>query len=185
MTIPTGLPGPYPGLDAAASQRVMALEAITRSYDARMSELPTYNDRLDVEATGFRLVGPAGSARDLLGTLITPWSIDIVMLALEEDTYDHARIGKTQALPFPAGVRVFNWVGEPAVGMFRVMPVKSPCLDVLHQDEARTLGATSLSILLTMADTPSAAAPLTSSASPPAPRAVGRRELFLGRLGRR
>lgn len=184
MTTQPGLPGPYPGLDADASQRVMALEAITRSYDARMSDGPAYNDRLDIEATGFRRVGPAGEARDLLGALITPWSIDIVMLALAEDTYDHARVGRTLALPFPAGVRVFTWVGEPAVGMFRVLSVKAPCLDVLHQDEARTIAATALAILMTRTDAPDAAARPAGADSAP-PRGLGRRELFLGRLGRR
>ena len=56
-----------------------------------MRDLPIYNDKVAIEAIGFRPFGEA----ELLGVVLTPWFMNLIMLPIEPAPMDMAAIGRT------------------------------------------------------------------------------------------
>jgi [NiFe] hydrogenase assembly HybE family chaperone len=167
---------PSAGIEAGHAQRIMALEAITRAHDAMLDGLSIYNPALSVEAIGFRPVGPAGAAADLLGALVTPWAIDLVLLPIVEIPFDPDKVGASETLLFPCGPRVFTWSGERAVGLFRHETLQAPCPHIESHDAAIALARSALATLLSPPP-PVETTPATQTAA----GAPSRRSLLFGR----
>ncbi|EJW11487.1 Rubredoxin [Rhodovulum sp. PH10] len=103
MSPSTGEPVTGEPAEAVGARLVSAYREVART----MRDLPVYNPRLDVEAVGFRLHD--GHA---LGVLVTPWFMNIVLVAREGGPpLPDAALGAFRTVDFPAG-RVSLLVGE-------------------------------------------------------------------------
>ena len=84
--------------------RVLALIEQFQRVDAGMRDLPIYNDKIAIEAIGFRLFGDA----ELLGVVLTPWFMNLIVLPIEPAPMDMAEIGRTVSVKLPGGPAGFR-----------------------------------------------------------------------------
>ncbi len=157
--------------DLTGHRRVQALLAQFRCIDAGMRELPIYNDKVAIEAIGFR---PFGNAA-LLGVLLTPWFMNLIVLPAEPEPLDMAQVGGSVAIELPAGKRSFVIGGDEKLGLYRAHSLHSPVSSFTLPGQARAEATRLLALLMT----PSAAEPVAADA--PAARGVDRRALLFGR----
>jgi [NiFe] hydrogenase assembly HybE family chaperone len=182
--------------DAAAIAK--ELEALFgRIHQERMAEFPLNNAALAVEAVGFR-DAPAGA----LGVLVTPWSINLLLVPAADD---RRGAGHKRLHTFPAGAFEFIQSEEEGFGRYETCSLFSPALQFADQDAARM---TAIAVLDALFATSSAkasraevamtrvlrgdiagaeqAANADAEAAEPAPprppAAPSRRDLFTGRL---
>src|SRR5450759_4072479 len=103
---PSGDPDDHP--------RVQALIELFQRIDAGMRDLPIYNEKVAIEAIGFRPFGDD----ELLGVVLTPWFMSRITLRIEPSPMDMAEIGKTVSIELPAGKRAFVVGGDEMVGLY-------------------------------------------------------------------
>ena len=108
--------------------------AYRRVGDERMRGLPFYNDRLSVEAVGFR----TWKGR-LLGVLITPWFMNLVLLAGAEDEWDRLPPGEAARWEFPSGKYELNPVRIKDVETYLSAALFSTVQDFPNQETARAV----------------------------------------------
>lgn len=144
--------------DALVAKLVTAYRAV----DERMRGLAIYNDRLGVEAVGFRRAGDA-----LVGALVTPWFLSILVHGPSLPAE-----GESVELALPGGRFRFNASseGEPHL----VLPLMSPVLEIADPSAARAVARECLRLVLAEAE---------PGARPTAARTMGRRGLLGGLLG--
>jgi len=124
-------------LDAAAhaltpQERVAALVAAFERAEDTMLGLPVHNDRLAVEAVGFRTWGEA-----MVGVMVTPWSMNLVSLPLSDAATPHGALGSSRALSFPSGTYSFVLGRMEGVGLLESCSLFSPMDEFDAQDVAR------------------------------------------------
>jgi [NiFe] hydrogenase assembly HybE family chaperone len=143
------------------------LEAAFRRIDAeRMADLPFRNSALRVEALGFRR-----HDEQWLGVLVTPWTMNLVLLPATADSWIGAPEGRRLMIRYPAGDMPFLGGEEAEIGEYLVCPLFASMAQFPDQDAARLTAKASLIALLN-------AAP----ASDPVPNKVespSRRRLFV------
>jgi len=105
-----------------------------RIADERMRGLPIFNERLDVEAAGFRSV----ESRQL-GVLIAPWFLNLVLLPGTGDDWSEQTIGSSRVWEFPAGQYEFHAAELPGVGPHYTAALFSTVADFPDQDTARAV----------------------------------------------
>lgn len=105
-----------------------------RISEERMRGLPIFNERLDVEAVGFR---PMDGRQ--LGILISPWFLNLVLLPGTEDDWSAVRVGSSCVWEFPAGQYEFHAAELPGVGPHYTAALFSTVADFPNQDTARAV----------------------------------------------
>ncbi|MCX8113537.1 MAG: [NiFe]-hydrogenase assembly chaperone HybE [Burkholderiaceae bacterium] len=126
------------------------LAAAFRAIHAtRMRGLPFVNERLAVEAVGFR----EWNGR-WLGVLITPWFMNLVLLPDDAPgaRWRSLRPGASAAYAFPAGVFEFIGAHEEAVGEFQSCSLFSPMFEFADQATARLAAEAALAALFEAPD---------------------------------
>src|SRR5215471_12945526 len=97
--------------DLGYHPRVLALIERFRQIDAQMRDLPIYNDKVAIEAIGFRSFGDAA----LLGVMLTPWFMNVIVLPIEPTPMDMTEVGRTISVELPSGQRIFTKIGRAHV----------------------------------------------------------------------
>jgi [NiFe] hydrogenase assembly HybE family chaperone len=121
------------------------LAAAFRAIHAtRMRGLPFVNERLAVEAVGFRRWNGRW-----LGVLITPWFMNLVLLPDDapDARWQSLRHGAAAAYEFPAGVFEFIGGHEAAIGEFQSCSLFSPVFEFADQATARATAEAALAAL--------------------------------------
>lgn len=157
--------------DLAGHPRVQALLVQFRRIDAGMRDLPLYNEKVAIEAIGFRLFGDDA----LLGVLLTPWFMNLVALPIEPQPLNMAQVGKSVAVELPAGRRTFVIGGDEVIGLYRAHSLHSPVSRFTLPGQARAEANRLLALLMTSPT----AEPVTADAQPA--HGVDRRALLFGR----
>jgi [NiFe] hydrogenase assembly HybE family chaperone len=164
------------------------LEAAFRAVEARMGDLPFINPQLKVEAVGF-----APWKSYWLGVMVTPWSMNLVLVARDPAAWRSLPPGEKRRYVFPAGNYDFVSATDPAIGEYFACSLFSPMLDFLDHDTAVVTARVAREALFDAAhaDTPEAEQPPTRTEEPGplteiaarlhAP--LSRRDLFHGRFG--
>jgi [NiFe] hydrogenase assembly HybE family chaperone len=137
-----------------------ALERLfERVRTERMAGLPFLNDRLRVEAFGFR------DWRGVrVGALVTPWSINLLILPAPDAGLPATRRGAPHCWSFPSGDYEFHGHDDPLLGAYHQCSLFSPALQFTSHDDAVAVARAALEALFT----------------PPEPARVSRRGLLLG-----
>jgi [NiFe] hydrogenase assembly HybE family chaperone len=121
------------------------LAAAFRAIHAtRMRGLPFVNERLAVEAVGFRLWNERW-----LGVLLTPWFMSLVLLPADAPgaRWQALKKGASAAYAFPAGVFEFIGGHEDAIGEFQSCSLFSPVFEFADQATARLAAEAALAAL--------------------------------------
>ena len=167
---------------SALVERVFAQIGATR-----MDGLPFVNAALRVEAVGFRRWQDRW-----LGVLITPWSMNLMLLADDPARWRHARAGQSLSYALPAGVFDFVAAHDPALGDYQSCSLFSPMFEFADQDGARATAQAALVALFDPGaragvegprDAPAAVAASASADAPAAAPAapVSNRDFLRGR----
>jgi [NiFe] hydrogenase assembly HybE family chaperone len=151
----------------ARHPRDLALEAVFEHvHRARMADLPFLNPNLRVEAVGFR---DWQGAR--VGTLITPWSIVIVVMpGAMPESVRRLPTGQSHEWTFPSGAYEFFGHEEPTLGHYHQCSLFSPAMEFATHDDACTAAQAALDALFAVPAPP----------APPSPRKFSRRGLLTG-----
>jgi [NiFe] hydrogenase assembly HybE family chaperone len=130
--------------DAQPTPPERLVAAFRAIHATRMRGLPFVNERLAVEAVGFRRWHGRW-----LGVLITPWFMNLVLLpdAADGAHWQSLRPGASAAYEFPAGVFEFIGGSESAVGEFQSCSLFSPVLEFADQATARATAEAALAAL--------------------------------------
>jgi [NiFe] hydrogenase assembly HybE family chaperone len=134
-------------------------QAFERVRTERMAGLPLLNERLRVEALGFR-----DWQGIRVGALVTPWSINLVILPGPGATLSTPRAGETRAWVFPSGEYAFDSCEDPALGAYQQCSLFSPAFEFESHDDAVAAARAALEALF----------------QPPEPARLSRRGLLLG-----
>jgi [NiFe] hydrogenase assembly HybE family chaperone len=153
--------------DLGNHPRVQALLERFRSVDAAMRDLPLYNDKVAIEAIGFRAFG----ADALLGVALTPWFINLMVLPIERAAMDVRAIGKKVVIELPAGQRTFVVGGDGMIGLYKAHSLHSPVLNFTLPGQAHAVALRELRLLM------SAPGPMPGGSA----NGVDRRALLFGR----
>jgi [NiFe] hydrogenase assembly HybE family chaperone len=142
MTTESLLPDPSPTIEQAFN-----------TVAERMRGLGFVNPELRVQAVGF-----APWEGHWLGVLVTPWSINLMLLPRDRTLWRSVRPGEKLRYAFPAGVYDFIDATDPQVGEYRMCSLFSPALDFKEHEAAVLVATLALSSLLdpANADTPDA-----------------------------
>ena len=116
-----------------------------RVWAERMAGLPFLNERLRVEALGFR---DWQGVR--VGALVTPWSINLVILPAAGSTLPPVRAGRSQLWTFPSGEYAFDGHEAPALGAYQQCSLFSPVDDFASHEVAAATARAALEALFTM-----------------------------------
>ncbi len=116
-------------VNEAVAGLVAAFERIAAT---RMAGLPLNNPALRVQAVGFR---PQEEGH-LIGVLITPWAINLVMLATTPSRELHLAADCRRDWDFPSGCYEFMGGEEPECGAYQFCSLFSPAFDFRDQQGA-------------------------------------------------
>lgn len=108
------------------------LEDAFRAKAVHMSGLGFVNPALRVEAVGF-----APWEGHWLGVMVTPWSINLLLLPHDRSRWQPRRLGEAQGYAFPAGRYDFISANDPAFGEYRMCSLLSPALEIADHATAR------------------------------------------------
>ena len=138
--------------------------AFGRVARTRMADMPFLNRALRVEAVGFRVW-----EGQWLGVLITPWSINVLLLPRSAQ-WPRLPTGAERFVDMPAGRFRFAAGFDPGLGEYHACSLFSPALEFADQASARATAIAALDALLD---------PATDGAA--RRRACSRREFLHGR----
>jgi len=136
----------------------------------RMHDVPLCNRALDVEPVGFRLWEGLW-----VGVVITPWSMNLMVLPAGNEDFAPLRVGQETEWAFPSGAYPFMGNQEPGLGEYHYCSLFSPMDAFIDQAVAREVAEASLNELFT--------APVPEA--PPQPEPLDRRAFLRKALGRR
>lgn len=100
----------------------------------RMADVPIVNPRLRVETVGFRLWQGFW-----VGVLVTPWSINLVLLPSDDVQLEPLRQDEKRAWTFPSGTYQFMGLSEPQLGPCQMCPLLSPVAEFVAHEQAVAL----------------------------------------------
>jgi [NiFe] hydrogenase assembly HybE family chaperone len=125
--------------------RVQALIELFQRIDAGMRDMPIYNEKIAIEAIGFRRFGEG----KLLGVVLTPWFMNMITLPIEPVPMDMAGIGRTISVELPAGKRAFVVGGDETIGLYKAHSLHSPVLNFTLPGQAQAEARRMLALLMT------------------------------------
>jgi len=106
-------------------------QAYVRILRERMADVPIHNDALHVEAVDFqRWQG------HWLGILITPWSMNVLLVPGQADPWESVGDNRRRFIKFPSGDFAFLGSDESEVGEFQSCALFSPMSQFASQHEA-------------------------------------------------
>ncbi|HSG21456.1 MAG TPA: [NiFe]-hydrogenase assembly chaperone HybE, partial [Azonexus sp.] len=109
----------------------------------RSQEFSDVNLSLQVAALGFsRLDG------DWLGVMITPWSINLLLLSGGGTLWGDIPVGQSRYLELPCGTVKFIADDEPGIGPLQYSPLISPVTGLADMAAARQLALASLAAII-------------------------------------
>lgn len=146
-------------------QRVSMLLNAYRDAAEQLRDTPMYNPALKIEAVSFRVHGD-----QLVGVVITPWFMNLTVLALDPRLPHALSQGGKRVLHFPSGRYEFIAGELPEVGMVETCSLFSPMQEFAEMSVARQVAEAAIDGLY------------TEPASEAAARkpAITRRELLFG-----
>ena len=142
----------------------IAFEDIART---RMAGMPLVNPRLRVEAVGF-----GEWQGQWLGILVTPWSINAMLLPRSAG-WPRLAAGAERIVEMPAGRFRFVAGFDAALGEYHACSLFSPALEFADQAAARAAAAAALDAMLAAA---------TGREGAGGPAAFSRRDFLRGRM---
>jgi [NiFe] hydrogenase assembly HybE family chaperone len=160
-----------PSGDTDHHPRVQALIELFQRIDAGMRDMPFYNEKIAIEAIGFRPFGKG----DLLGVVLTPWFMNVIMLPIEPVRMDMAKIGSVVSVELPAGKRTFAVGGDETIGLYKAHSLHSPVLNFTLPGQAQAEARRMLALLMTPPDVTAETATNSSGA-----KRLDRRALLFG-----
>jgi [NiFe] hydrogenase assembly HybE family chaperone len=119
-------------------------QGFERIRSERMAGLPLLNEQLRVEALGFR---DWQGVR--VGALVTPWSINLIILPAAGGALPAARSGESRTWSFPSGAYAFVSAADPALGVYAQCSLFSPAFEFECHDDAVTAARAALEALFT------------------------------------
>ena len=143
------------------------LEQAFRATATRMSGLGFVNPALRVEAVAF-----APWDGHWLGVMVTPWSINLLLLPHDSSLWRTVRAGDKQRYAFPAGDYDFIAAMDPVVGEYQMCSLFSPALEFEDHAAARLVATLARDALFDVsnAEQPEVSA-ATDDNAPPGPLA--------------
>jgi [NiFe] hydrogenase assembly HybE family chaperone len=143
---------------------------IERAFGAtaqRMQGLGFVNPALRVEAVDF-----SPWEGHWLGVLVTPWSINMMLLPHDPARWRRLRAGDRQRYTFPAGDYDFIGALDETIGEYQMCSLFSPALDFADHGSARLVAQLALQALFDPANAePAAVADATVDGDAPGPLA--------------
>lgn len=121
MRVEAGRSAPPPQPVQSLAQRVDSLVGAFEGAEANMLGLPVHNDRLGIEAVGFR-----DHDDGYVGIMITPWSMNIVRMPASADAPPAGPLGASVQHAFPSGVYSFLIGRMDGVGVIETCSLFSP-----------------------------------------------------------
>jgi [NiFe] hydrogenase assembly HybE family chaperone len=106
----------------------------THIANTRMLDVPILNPALRVAAVGFRLWQGYW-----VGVLLTPWTINLVLMPDAQGKLEALQLGQRRAWSFPSGVYDFMGLNEAELGVCHICPLISPVTEFATQEEALAL----------------------------------------------
>jgi [NiFe] hydrogenase assembly HybE family chaperone len=97
----------------------------------RMVDVPILNPALRVEAVGFRVWEGLWA-----GVLVTPWTINLVLLPGQDTRLDALALDEKKEWQFPSGKYEFMGLNEPAIGTCHICSLISPVTEFVTHEEA-------------------------------------------------
>jgi [NiFe] hydrogenase assembly HybE family chaperone len=171
-------------LDGGQPVGLFLADALATAYrriaQAQMSDLPVYNDKLAVEAIGFRRHGDGW-----IGIMVTPWFMNAVLAPIAPGAWDLMRDGTKSLHNLPSGAYEFVAGRIEGVGTIQSCSLFSPMFEFEEQEAVRLTAEAALAALLEPAEEDS----VPAAAEPPAPPApsgpaeMSRRHLLRGSFG--
>jgi [NiFe] hydrogenase assembly HybE family chaperone len=119
----------------------------------RMAGMPLANPALRVEAVGFR-----DWNGQWFGVLVTPWSINAMLLPRTQD-WPRLATGAERLVDLPGGRFRFVAGFDAAVGEYHACSLFSPALEFADHEAARAAAAVAVDAMLDPATAQAAAAP--------------------------
>lgn len=139
--------------DADPSASLIAhFEAVWRT---RMSDLPFLHPGLSVAAIGFQR-----HAGDWLGIVVTPWFLNLVLMAGGGTCWQDIPAGERRHVALPCGTLQFLADDDPDIGPYQYCPLIAPVTDLPDMRSACDAAAEALRAVLT-------APPVALDAAPP------------------
>lgn len=117
--------------------------AFRRIEAERMAGLSFCNDALRVEAVGFSL-----HEDQWLGALVTPWTLNLLLLPARAETWVGAPEGRRLMIEYPAGQFAFLGGEEKEIGEYLACPLFASMAQFDDQQTARLTAHASLIALL-------------------------------------
>jgi [NiFe] hydrogenase assembly HybE family chaperone len=118
-------------------------QAFQRIESERMAGLPFCNAALRVEAVGFAL-----HDEQWLGVLVTPWTMNLLLLPARAETWVFAPEGRRLMIRYPSGEFPFLGGDEPEIGEYLACPLFASMAQFHDQETARLTAHASLIALL-------------------------------------
>jgi [NiFe] hydrogenase assembly HybE family chaperone len=144
----------------------------------RMLSLPMYNPELLVEAVGFR----EHEGRPC-GVLLTPWSMNLVLLPAEDDDWTGMAPGSILEVTFPAGEYLCRLSMPEGIPPHLSLPLFNTVNEFDKQDTARSVAEDIMRRLYEETDDPMKATPMETELNKSGiRRRMSRRSLLLGLL---
>jgi [NiFe] hydrogenase assembly HybE family chaperone len=161
--------------EAALDSPAPKLEAaFTRIWKTRMEGLAFLNAALRVEAVGFR-----AWQGQWLGALVTPWSVNLVLMP-GDGAWPALPFGGERFVVLPAGRYRFIAATDPELGEYHACSLFSPALEFADHETAVATAQAALVALFDAAHAPGADTFQPSQADTPAQ--VSKRDFLRGRF---
>lgn len=106
--------------------------AFAQIENERMQGLPFLNEQLEVEAIGFD-----GFQQFWLGIVLTPWTMNLLLLPRDEKQWPKLNKGEKYQLVLPAGQYEFIMAHEALFGAYMMCPLFSPVQQFADHQTAR------------------------------------------------
>lgn len=97
----------------------------------RMADVPIVNPALRVEAVGFREWRGRWA-----GVLLTPWTINLVLLPGQDAPLTRLALDEKVTWEFPSGAYEFMGFNDPVIGTCHICPLISPVSEFATHEEA-------------------------------------------------
>ena len=102
-------------------------------YIEHMQDLPIVNDRVQVDAVGFREFNGHE-----VGVLITPWFMNLVLVP-RVDEWEESTQGETCSIDFPSGPMDFTVSQDDVLGTYLTAVLFRSVTDMPDQETARAI----------------------------------------------
>lgn len=122
------------------TEAIARLEAAFREiHTAQMRGLPIVNDALAVKAVGFRRHGERW-----LGSLVTPWFLNLVLLPGDGGDWSGLVPGAKELIEFPSGRYEFVHANRKGVGAYKACSLFSPMFEFASMLQATETASAAL-----------------------------------------